>query len=229
MITVMLVSGDREARLELRRFLENNEGINTVAEAWDPSTAKEQVRVLLPGVVIVHIEQRNDAFAITRSLCAEDQSPHVLLVGPPDPAYVREAITSGSSGMLTGDSLETSLVRAVRSAAAGHAFFSPSLTRDVIALAARHRPRPQPDHPAGPGLDALTDRQREVLALLATGLSNADIALRLHLGVGTVKTHVRDILARLGAKNRVEAARLIFRAPATEGKPPLDDSEPSFG
>ncbi|MGP3691564.1 LuxR C-terminal-related transcriptional regulator [Streptomyces sp. IBSNAI002] len=216
MITVLLVSSERETRLELRGFLHPGTGINTIGEAWDHATAKEQVRVLLPDVVIVHIEQRNDAFAVTRSLVKEPDAPQILLVGPPDPAHVEQAITSGASGMLTGDSLETSLVRAVRSIASGQAFFAPSLTRDVIELASR-RTSPEPVTEDHPGLVALTDRQRDVLMLLAAGLSNADIAERLHLGLGTVKTHVRDILARLGAKNRVEAARIAFGRTESEG------------
>lgn len=216
MITVLLVSSERETRLELRGFLHHSKGINTVGEAWDHATAKEQVRVLLPDVVIVHIEQRNDAFAVTRSLVKEPDAPQILLVGPPDPAHVEQAIASGASGMLTGDSLETSLVRAVRSIAAGQAFFAPSLTRDLIELASR-RTWSEPVAEHHPGLAALTGRQRDVLTLLAAGLSNADIAERLHLGLGTVKTHVRDILARLGAKNRVEAARIAFGRAESEG------------
>ncbi|WP_438297527.1 LuxR C-terminal-related transcriptional regulator [Streptomyces sp. HUAS TT7] len=209
MITVLPVSGDRHMRRVLREHLLGGRGINTVEEAWDATTARERVRVLLPDAVVVHAGPGAEGLAIAQEIGHEPHSPRILLVGSPEDRLAEAAICTGASGLLSVNSLHKDLVRAVRAVVAGHAFFSSEMTRDVVELASR-RVWTQRVPAQRKALDALTDRQHEVLELLATGMSNAEIAESLGLRPGTVKTHVSQVLARLGAQNRVEAARIVF-------------------
>lgn len=213
MITALPVSGDPEMRAVLRALLRSAGEINPVEEAWDGSTARERVRTLMPDVVVVHTDARTDGLAIIQEIGyepSEPSPPRILLVGSPSHRLAEKAIAVGASGLLAVDSLQKDLVRAVRSVIAGHAFFSAEITRDVIELAYRRIWTQEGPETASP-VDALTDRQHEVLRLLSEGLSNHEIARRLCLRPGTVKTHVSGILNRLGAQNRVEAARFVFQ------------------
>ncbi|MFZ3491997.1 LuxR C-terminal-related transcriptional regulator [Streptomyces sp. 5.8] len=208
MITVLPVSGDHELRAVLRHGLRQAADVNLIGEAWDETTARERIRVLLPDVAVVYADARIDGFALTRELRRVPGTPEVLLVGSPGPRIVADAVAAGASGVLAVSALHKDLARAVRYVAAGQAFFSAEMTAYVVSLVA-HRPRAV-RRPSAAALESLTDRQHEVLDLLAAGLSNAAIADRLHLQMGTVKTHVSEILTRLGAHNRVEAARMLF-------------------
>ncbi|MFZ3475877.1 DNA-binding response regulator [Streptomyces sp. 4.24] len=203
------MSGDREMRTALRHHLRNGDGINLIGEAWDDTTARERIRVLLPDVVVVHTDPRIDAFSMTRELTSWPDAPRFILVGCSGKRIVERSVTAGASGLLAANSLHKDLVRAVYGVREGNAYFSAEMTKDVIDLICR-RTWGQAQRQEDPILKSLTDRQREVLNLLATGLSNAEIASALDLRVGTVKTHVSEILTRLGANNRVEAARLVF-------------------
>jgi DNA-binding NarL/FixJ family response regulator len=126
--------------------------------------------------------------------------------------YVYEALRAGASGFLLKDAPPEALVAAVRAVAAGDALLAPSITRRLIEGFA-HRRRP-PDPP--PGLAELTDREREVLRLMARGLSNAEIAERLHVGESTVKTHVGHVLSKLELRDRVQAVVLAYEAGVVE-------------
>ncbi|MFI5983413.1 LuxR C-terminal-related transcriptional regulator [Streptomyces sp. NPDC051555] len=208
MITVLPVSGDHELRAVLRDELRRAADVNPIGEAWDEASARERIRVLLPDVAVVYADARLDGCALTRELRRGPGGPEVVLVGRPGPSIVADAVAAGASGVLSVGALHKDLGRAVRYVAAGQAFFSAEMTSYVLSLVA-HRPRAA-RRPSAAVSEALTDRQREVLELLSTGLSNAAIADRLHLRVATVKTHVSEILTRLGAHNRVEAARMLF-------------------
>ncbi|MER5561271.1 response regulator transcription factor [Streptomyces sp. NPDC002506] len=203
------MSGDRHMRRVLREHLVGGPGINTVEEAWDTATARERVRVLLPDVVVIHTGPGGEGLAIAQETGQAMDSPQILLVGAPEDRLTEVAISSGASGLLSVNSLHKDLIRAVRAVTAGHAFFSSEMTRDVVELASCRVWTPCV--PARrTALDTLTGRQHEVLELLATGMSNAEIAAYLGLRTGTVKTHVSQVLSRLGAQNRVEAARIVF-------------------
>ncbi|MFE3553402.1 LuxR C-terminal-related transcriptional regulator [Streptomyces sp. NPDC059193] len=208
MITVLPVSSDNELRALLRDELRGAADVTPIGEAWDEASARERIRVLLPDVAVVYADARIDGFALTRELRRGPGGPEVVIVGRPGPRIVADAVAAGASGVLAVDALHKDLARAVRYVAAGQAFFSAEMTSYVVCLVA-HRPR-APQQPSAAVAEALTARQLEVLELLCTGLSNAEIADRLHLRVATVKTHVSEILTRLGAHNRVEAARMLF-------------------
>ena len=130
--------------------------------------------------------------------------------------YVFEALRAGASGFLLKNAPPEELVNAVRIVAAGDALLAPSITRRVIAEYAQ-RPAP-PKH--DPGLDRLTERESEVLRLLATGKSNAELATHLYLGEGTIKTHVSHLLAKLGLRDRVQAVVFAYESGLVEpGEP----------
>ncbi|WP_370424196.1 DNA-binding response regulator (plasmid) [Streptomyces sp. QH1-20] len=211
MITVLPVSGDRHMRRVLRKHLLGGRGINTVEEAWNATTARERVRVLLPDAVVVHAGPGGEGLAIVQGIGHEPHSPQILLIGSPEDRLAEAAISTGASGLLSVNSLHKDLVRAVRAVAAGQAFFSSEMTKDIVELVSR-RIWTQRVPARGTALNALTSRQHEVLELLAAGMSNAEIADSLGLRTGTVKTHVSQVLARLGAQNRVEAARIAFES-----------------
>jgi DNA-binding NarL/FixJ family response regulator len=121
--------------------------------------------------------------------------------------YVYDALHAGASGFLLKDAPASQLLAAVRAAAAGDAVLAPSVTRRLIAEFARRGPRTTPAV-----FDALTDREREVLQLLARGMSNAEIGAELYIGEGTVKTHVARLLMKLGVRDRVQAVVLAYQS-----------------
>ncbi len=130
--------------------------------------------------------------------------------------YVFGALRAGASGFLLKNARPEELVQAVRTTAAGDALLAPSVTRRVIAELARRAP---PAAPA-PGIDELTARELEVLRLLATGMSNAELAAHLFLGEGTVKTHVSHVLAKLGLRDRVQAVVFAYEHGLVEPRRP---------
>jgi DNA-binding NarL/FixJ family response regulator len=193
-------------------ILDTEDGIEVVGEAADGVEAVEVCRRLAPDVVLMDVRMpRVDGIEATRRLAGPDVAHplRVLILTTFDlDDYVYAALRNGASGFLLKDTPPEDLVRALRLVAAGEALLAPSVTRRLVDELARQRPRPAPP----PALAQLTGREREVLVLMARGLSNAEIAAELILGETTVKTHVGRVLTKLGLRDRVQAVVLAYES-----------------
>jgi DNA-binding NarL/FixJ family response regulator len=180
-----------------------------VGEAADGQQAVDQARRLRPTLVLMDIRMpRLDGIEATRRLAGEADAMRVLILttfGLDD--YVYEALRAGASGFMLKDAPPEELLAAVEVVAGGDALIAPAVTRSVIEEFVRRSPAPAPEPPS---LAELTAREREVLQLLAAGLTNAEIAERLVVSDGTVKTHVAHVLAKLGVRDRVQAVILAY-------------------
>ena len=216
-MTVRVLVADDQAlvRAGFVALLAAQEDVDVVAEAADGEQAVELARRLRPDVVLMDIRMPGlDGLAATRRIAASPELADVRVVVLTTfelDEYVFEALRSGASGFLVKHTEPSELVRAVRAVAAGEALLSPSVTRRLIAeYAARARPAPDPST-AG-ALATLTDREREVLALVAQGLSNEEIAERLVLSRATARTHVSRVLAKVGARDRTQLVVLAYES-----------------
>jgi DNA-binding NarL/FixJ family response regulator len=207
-ITVLVVDDQRLVRAGFRVILDGNDGITVIGEAADGAEAVALARKLRPAVVLMDIRMPNmDGLAATRAILAETGSRVLMLTTFGSDEYVYAALRAGASGFLLKDAPAEHLIAAVRSVAAGDALIDPSITRRLIeqfVMAAR----PKNEEPAR--LAALTARERDVLRLVAKGLSNAEIAVRLIVEESTVKTHVARILMKLDLRDRVQAVVLAY-------------------
>jgi DNA-binding NarL/FixJ family response regulator len=205
---VLIADDQALVRAGFRKLLEAS-GIDVVGEAADGREAVDQARRLRPSIVLMDIRMpRLDGIEATRRLTADGEGMHVLILttfGLDD--YVYEALRAGASGFMLKDAPPEELLAAIEVVARGEALIAPAVTRSVIEEFVRRAPSPSPPAPV---LDGLTEREREVLELLARGLSNAEIAERLVVSGGTVKTHVAHVLAKLGLRDRVQAVILAY-------------------
>jgi DNA-binding NarL/FixJ family response regulator len=209
-IRVVLADDEALVRGGFRMILESEEGIEVVGEADDGERAVRETERLRPDVVVMDIQMPGrDGVAATREILRRlADPPRVLVVTTFDiDEYVYEALRAGASGFLLKNSPPEELARAIRVVSAGESLLSPSVTRRLIEDIAT-RPR-TPAAPA-PAIGELTSREREVLILVARGLSNAEIAERLVVSIGTVKTHVARLLMKLGLRDRVQAVVLAY-------------------
>ena len=204
MIRVLLVDDQAMVRQGLRMILEAEDHLTVVGEAADGLEALEVVPRARPDVVLMDVRMpRLDGIeACARLRAAADGAvPYVLMLTTFDlEDYVYAALRAGASGFLLKDAPADQLVAAIEIVARGDALLAPQVTRLLIEEVAR---RPRLD--AVPGLDRLTEREVEVLRLMARGLSNAEIAGELFLGEATIKTHVGRVLTKLHARDRVQA------------------------
>ncbi|MGW2601565.1 response regulator [Streptomyces klenkii] len=213
-IRVLLADDETMIRHGVRLILRHADGIEVVAEAPDGRQAVESAAAHRPDVVLLDIRMPVcDGLAAIAPLLALDPAPRVVMLTTfGDDDNVVRALRAGAAGFLLKDEGPQELISAVRAAAAGDAVLSPGVTGAVISRMLR----------AGGAQDAgggraderiarLTGREREVLAMLGEGLSNQDIAARLGIGIGTVKTHVGAILDKTGSASRVQAALLAHR------------------
>ncbi len=212
MITRVLIADDQAlVRAGFRKLLESAPDLDVVGEAADGREAVDQARRLRPDVVLMDIRMpRLDGIEATRRLTADGDRMRVLILttfGLDD--YVYEALRAGASGFMLKDAPPEELLAAIEVVAGGDALIAPSVTRSVIEEFVRRSPAAAPPAPV---LDELTAREREVLELLARGLSNAEIAERLVVSDGTVKTHVAHVLAKLRLRDRVQAVILAYEA-----------------
>src|SRR5690242_9106574 len=213
MSTRVLIADDQAlVRAGFRKLLESAPGVEVVGEAADGRDAVDQAMRLRPTLVLMDIRMpRLDGIEATRRLTrSEGDAVRILILttfGLDE--YVYDALRAGASGFMLKDAPPEELLAAIEVVARGDALIAPAVTRSVIEEFARRSPGAQPE---APGLDELTAREREVLELLARGLSNAEIAERLVVSDGTVKTHVAHVLGKLRLRDRVQAVILAYEA-----------------
>ena len=213
-LRVVLAEDQPMVRAGFRALLDSTSDIEVVGEAATGGEALEQVRALSPEVVVMDIRMPEmDGLEATRRITADPAlgQTHVLVLTTFElDEYVFGALDAGASGFLLKGGEPADLVHAIRVVAGGEALLAPSVTRRLIDT---YVSRPQPRAKADPdGLDELTSREREVLGLIATGLTNAEIAQELHLSPLTAKTHVSRILMKLGARDRVQLVVIAYQA-----------------
>jgi DNA-binding NarL/FixJ family response regulator len=212
MIRVLLADDQSLIRAGFRILLETADGIEVIGEATDGAQAVALARSERADVVLMDIRMPGtDGLEATRQIAADENLAGVkviILTTFESDEYVYQAIRSGASGFLVKDSEPAELIQAVRVVARGDALLSPSVTRRLITdLATRPVATPRT---AGAELRSLTDREREVLSLVAAGLSNDEIAGRLFVSPLTAKTHVSRIMTKLNARDRAQLVVLAY-------------------
>jgi DNA-binding NarL/FixJ family response regulator len=211
-IRVVLADDQALVRAGFRALLDAQDDIEVVGEASDGDDAVRLVRRLAPDVVLMDIRMPGtDGLAATRTIAADQRLSEariVILTTFELDEYVFEAIRSGASGFLVKDTEPVELLRAVRAVANGDALLSPSVTRRLIGEFATRTREARPS----PALDVLTDREREVMALVAEGLANDEIAERLYVSPMTAKTHVSRAMVKLGARDRAQLVVFAYES-----------------
>jgi DNA-binding NarL/FixJ family response regulator len=208
-IRVLLADDQALVRDGFRALIEREPDLTVVAEAQDGVEALRLVREYRPDVVLMDIRMpKLDGLAATRELTGQPDPPRVLVLTTFDrDEWVYEALQAGASGFLLKDVRGSQLTDAVRTVAAGEALLAPSITRRLIEQFVSQRPRAVP-----PADLPLTERETEVLRLLAAGLSNAEIAERLVIEHSTVKTHVNRLFTKLDLRDRAQAVVFAYES-----------------
>jgi len=204
MTTVLLIDDQAIVRAGVRTLLEPASDIDVVGEAADGLEALTQVAALRPDVTLMDIRMPNlnGIDATRRIVSAGHDTKVVILTTYGLDEYVYNALLAGAAGFLLKTEAPERFIDAVRAAAAGDRLLGPATTRQLIE---RYLSTGAPTREPPRELQSLTEREREVLRLVAAGLSNQELAVRLHIGEGTVKTHVARMLAKLGCRDRVQA------------------------
>ncbi|MCX5405804.1 response regulator transcription factor [Streptomyces sp. NBC_00335] len=220
---VLVVDDQVLLRGSFRILVENEPGLTAVGEAGNGAEAVELARLHRPDVVLMDVRMPvMDGIEATRRICGSPETAgvRVLILTTFDlDEYVYAALRAGAAGFLLKDAPPAEVLAAIRVIAAGDSLLAPSVTRRLIEEFAR-RPEPEPDPDPDPDptpvpghgpapLAGVTEREREVLELIARGLSNDEITARLHLSMGTVKTHIGRLLSKLSARDR---AQLVITA-----------------
>jgi DNA-binding NarL/FixJ family response regulator len=217
-VRVLLVDDDDLMRAGLRSVLSSDETIEIVGEAGDGRGVAKLMHELRPDLVLMDIRMPDvDGISATREvLAAEPDAKVVVLTTFEDDDYIFEALSAGASGFLLKRTKPEELIAAIHTVAGGDSLLSPSVTRRVI-----DRMATQPVAAlSGARLDVLTPREREVLELVARGLSNREIAESFVIEESTVKTHVKRILMKLGLRDRVQAVIVAYESGLTRpGRP----------
>jgi DNA-binding NarL/FixJ family response regulator len=204
MTTILIADDQALVRVGLRKILESEPELSVVGEVGDGEEAVEATRRLGPEVILMDIRMPVlDGIEATRRIVRDQPQARVLMLTTFGlDGYVYEALRAGASGFMLKDAPPEEIVAAVRIVARGEALLAPAVTRAVVEEFARTRP---PRRPEPPAVDHLTPREREVLDLLARGLSNPEICERLVISEATAKTHVARILQKLDLRDRVQA------------------------
>jgi DNA-binding NarL/FixJ family response regulator len=208
---VFLVDDEAMVRQGLRMIIESEEDLEVVGEAGDGGEAVHDVPVVRPDVVLMDVRMpKVDGLTATRRLLSDihiaGRTRVIMLTTFDLDEYVFEALRAGASGFLLKNAPAAELVAGIRTVAAGDALLAPAVTRRVVAAFASRRPVAD----AKRRVETLSEREREVLRLVAFGYTNGEIADRLVVGEATVKSHVGSILAKLGARDRVAAVIAAF-------------------
>jgi DNA-binding NarL/FixJ family response regulator len=224
-IRVVLVDDQELVRSGFAMILNAQPDIAVVAEAGDGSTAIEAVREHLPDVVLLDIRMPGmNGIEAAKVVCAETACRVIMLTTFDQDDYVYDALYAGASGFLLKDVRRDDLVHAVRVVAAGESLLAPAVTRRLISdlIRVRSRAGAQPAQ----RLQVLTGRERETLILLGRGLSNAEIATALVVSEHTVKTHVSNVLTKLGLRDRVQAVIAAYETGLISPGRPEDQADP---
>lgn len=217
-IRVALVDDQALVRSGFAMVLSVEEDIEVVGQAGDGAAAVDLARATDIDVVLMDVQMpKLDGIAATRQIAEQNLAKVIILTTFDRDDYLFDALRAGASGFLLKNAEADDLATAIRSVAGGQALLSPEVTVRVIARLARSEqdtpPAAEPAAPKpAPPIDPLTSRELEVLALLADGLSNAEIARELFVGDATVKTHVSHVLGKIGARDRVQAVVYAHRA-----------------
>jgi DNA-binding NarL/FixJ family response regulator len=219
-IRVLLVDDDDLMRAGLKAVLSSESSIDVVGEAADGRAAIASVRTHRPDLVLMDVRMPDlDGIAATREILAgAGETKIVILTTFEDDDYIFGALNAGASGFLLKRTSPEELLAAVHTVAAGDALLSPSVTRTVIERMAH---QPTPALAGNDRLGELTPREREVLALIARGLSNTEIAGQLVIEESTVKTHVKRILMKLRLRDRVQAVIFAYETGLTQPGPKM--------
>ncbi|MFC4048903.1 response regulator [Actinomadura syzygii] len=211
-IKVLLADDQVLVRAGFRALLDAQADIEVVGEASDGEEAVARARSLRPDVILMDIRMPGlDGLEATRRIASDERLSGVRIVILTTfelDEYVFEALRGGASGFLVKDTEPVELLHAVRAVAAGDALLSPSVTRRLIAEFAARAKEPA----ASPRLNALTEREREVMALVGEGLSNEEIAARLVVSPATAKTHVSRTMVKLGARDRAQLVVFAYES-----------------
>ncbi|AKT50629.1 response regulator [Arsenicicoccus sp. oral taxon 190] len=216
-LRVLLADDQALVRSGFRLMLSVEDDLEVVGEAADGRLAVEQARALRPDVVLMDVQMPvMDGIEATRAIAADGLAKVLILTTFDNDDYLFDGLRAGASGFLLKNADPDQLVDAVRAVGHGHALLAPEVTRRVIAQMTA-APDPAAAGAAAPparhtGLDVLTEREREVLTLVARGLSNAEIAAQLFVGEATVKTHVSSCFAKLHLRDRVQAVVLAYES-----------------
>ncbi len=216
-VRVVLADDQDLVRAGFRMILQTQPDVEVVGEARDGLEAVEVVAALHPDVVLMDVQMpRLDGLAATRRVVAEGGARVVVVTTFDRDDYLFEALRAGASGFLLKNAAPEDLVDAVRVVARGDALLAPQVTRRVLEAAVAGPGAAVRDRRPHPALAQLTERELEVLTLLARGLSNAEIAGELHLGEATVKTHVSRLLMKLAVRDRVQAVVFAYETGVVE-------------
>ncbi|WP_031009618.1 response regulator [Streptomyces sp. NRRL F-5727] len=213
MTTVLIADDQPMQRFGFRMLLESQDDMTVVGEAANGTEAVRQVAAHHPDVVLMDIRMPGlDGIEATRRIIAAGARTRVLIITTFDlDEYAYDGLRAGASGFLVKDAQPEELLAGIRAVAAGDAVVAPSLTRRLLDTYVHHLPAPGTGPtPEDPRLTTLTDREREILTVIGQGWTNTEIAERLHLAESTVKTHVGRILAKTGARDRVQAVILAY-------------------
>jgi DNA-binding NarL/FixJ family response regulator len=216
-IRVLVADDQSMVRAGFRMLLAGEEDMDVVAEASNGLEAVSKAGRFQPDVVLMDIRMPElDGLQATRRILDSDRDARILILTTFDlDEYIYEALAAGASGFVLKDDPPEQLIAAIRTVAAGDALLSPTVTKRVIKQFARAA---RPERPKG--FDELTDREREVLRLIARGLSNAEIGQEVYISETTVKTHVTHILQKLGLRDRVQAVVLAYQTGLLETEGP---------
>lgn len=210
MIRVVVVDDQEMVRAGLRMILEAERDVHVVGEAADGVDAVDLVARATPDVVLMDVRMpRMDGIEACRRIRDSGGARILMLTTFDLDEHVHDALRAGASGFLLKDAPADDLVDAIRIVARGDALLAPSVTRALIDEFASRPAGPRRPHP---GIDALTERELDVLQAMARGRSNAEIAAELYLGEATIKTHVGRVFAKLGARDRVQAVVIAYES-----------------